>query len=348
MKKLKPFSLFLSFILVLMLSGCKRFKVYTETYFNYFDTVISITGYEKSQEVFLKNSQEIELMLDNYHKLYDIYNEYQGLNNICTINKKAGQIVNADQAIIDLVSYGIDIYEKTSGKTNIAMGAVLKLWHDFREEASYDQTKATIPSDIALKEAAKHSNINDIIINYENNTICLKDPQMMLDVGAIAKGYVAEKLAKYLISKGINSYILDLGGNIKLIGAKPNGESWRVGIRNPQGNTPIKVVSLVDYAVVTSGSYQRYFDLNGIRYHHIIDPATLMPKNDYLSVTIICKDSALADAFSTALFNLSIDDGKRLISNFNDIYVMWITNENKIIYSDGFTNFIIGGENSNE
>ena len=138
--------------------------------------------------------------------------------------------------------------------------------------------------------------------------------------------------------------MLNVGGNIRLIGSKANGEKWKVGIQDPDEsatNNSIAILELQDFAIVTSGSYQRYYYVDGVKYHHIIDPKTLMPENKYVSVSVVAKDSALADALSTALFNLSLDDGKALIKDLNDVYVMWIDMDNKIHYSSGFENFLI-------
>jgi apbE family lipoprotein len=195
-----------------------------------------------------------------------------------------------------------------------------------------------------LEEAAKHTNILDIVIDDERNTVLLKDKLMRLDVGAIAKGYATEEIAKKLQSLGVSSYMLNVGGNIRLIGSKANGEKWKVGIQDPDEsatNNNIAILELQDFAIVTSGSYQRYYYVDGVKYHHIIDPKTLMPENKYVSVSVVAKDSALADALSTALFNLSLDDGKALIKDLNDVYVMWIDMDNKIHYSSGFENFLI-------
>ena len=136
------------------------------------------------------------------------------------------------------------------------------------------------------------------------------------------------------------SYILNLGGNIKLIGTKPKGKDFNVGVQNPTSNDNSIILKLTDYSIVTSGSYQRYYYVDGISYHHIINPETLMPENNFLSVTIVSKDSTLCDCLSTALFNMTIDEGKEVLKNFEDTYAMWIDTNENITYSDGFSNFI--------
>jgi apbE family lipoprotein len=330
-----------------MLNGCKKnqYKAYSITYFDYFDTVTTIIGYEKKEEDFNERVIYIENLLKEYHRLYDIYDSYENINNLYTLNQEVGNEVVVDQKIIDLLNYAIDMYNQTSGMMNIAMGSVLKLWHDEREYASYHPNlEGKLPLMSDLEEAAKHTNILDIVIDDERNTVLLKDKLMRLDVGAIAKGYATEEIAKKLQSLGVSSYMLNVGGNIRLIGSKANGEKWKVGIQDPDEsatNNNIAILELQDFAIVTSGSYQRYYYVDGVKYHHIIDPKTLMPENKYVSVSVVAKDSALADALSTALFNLSLDDGKALIKDLNDVYVMWIDMDNKIHYSSGFENFLI-------
>lgn len=346
-KKMLKFSLLaITCIVVLVLSSCKLFskELYTKTYYDYFDTVITISGYEKKVDKFEENLKEINEILKKYHRLYDIYYEYSGINNICTINKNAGKSeVVVGQEIIDLLKYSIDIYGKTDGLLNVAMGSVLKIWHDEREDATYFPEDAKVPSKELLMEASKHTNINDIIINETSSTVYLKDKDMLIDVGAVAKGYVTDIIAKYLIDKKVTSYILNLGGNIRLIGSNTKDEPWRVGIQNPDltsEKASIRVFNLKDCSVVTSGSYQRYYEVDGIRYHHIINPKTLMPENEFLSVSVITKDAALADCLSTTLFNMSIDEGKKLIMKYENTYVMWIDKNYQIYYSDGLESFL--------
>lgn len=332
------------FIICYILTGCTLFKkkLFSKTYFEYFDTVITIQGYEKKESDFLENTKQVDSFLEEYHKLYDIYYEYSGINNICTINKNAGQkAVKVDEKIINLIEYGIKMYDETSGMLNIAMGSVLKLWHNEREKAIDGIGK--LPDKEKLIEASKHTNVDDIVINKEESTIYLKDKDMSIDVGSIAKGYVTDKLTQHLKDKRVTSYILNLGGNIGLVGEKGDNTPWKVGIQNPDltsENTTIRVFNLKDTSVVTSGSYQRYYEVDGTKYHHIINPITLMPENNYLSVSIITNSSVLADCLSTALFNLSIEDGKKILAKYENTYAMWIDKDNNVHYSNGLEAFL--------
>lgn len=341
MKKITKYNVLFVMILILLLglTSCKKQQLCSKTYFEYFDTIVTINGYEKKLEDFNETLSLIEPLLDKYHKLFDIYYEYSGVNNICTVNKKAYlNPVKVDIELINMIEYGFNMYDKTNKMLNIAMGSVLKLWHNERENASDYPQNAKLPDMDKLHEASKYMNIKDIVINKEESTIFIKNQYTKFDVGAIAKGYACDQIAKVLIENNKTSYIINLGGNIKLIGSKPKNKDFIVGIQDPTTSSTSNLVTIgvSDYSVVTSGSYQRYYEVNGIRYHHIINPNTLMPENKYLSVTVVAKESTLCDCLSTALFNLSIEEGKNVIKSFEDIYVMWVDKDKKITYSDGF------------
>ncbi len=325
-EKMKKTAYFLVVILVLCLfSGCEVGKQkYTDYTFDYFDTVTTIIGYETDNDTFQKNLKEIKEQLEEYHKLFDIYNSYDGINNLYTVNSR--QKVTADEKIIDLLEFSKEMYNKTNGKVNIAMGSVLEIWHDYRTEG-----KELPPQDL-LKKANGHTNIDNIVI--EENTVYLSDSEMLLDVGAIAKGYSAQKVAEWMKSKGLDGYILNIGGNVCTIG----GKNWKVAIEDPDDTKAHTEVLTLNggKALVTSGSYQRFYTVDGKNYHHIIDPVTLMPASYFKSVSVLCDDSAIADSLSTALFCMSYEDGIRILKNFKNIEVMWIKTDGTKLYTEGF------------
>ncbi len=337
--------LILSLIMILgLFSGCgdKKYVKYTDYSFEYFDTVTTIIGFETSEEEFQKNVKEIKAKLEEYHKLYDIYNSYEGINNLYTINKLTDgnhQKVVVDKKIINLLQFAQEAYPLSFGKINAAMGGVLKIWHDYRNEGK------EIPSENILKNASEHADIEDIIMSWNNSTVLLNDPQMLLDVGAIAKGYTAEEMAKWMIAKEFYGYLLNIGGNVKVVGDRPDGEKWDVAIENPDKSSENPYIETLklgkDMSLVTSGSYQRYYTVDGKQYHHIIDPDTLMPAEFFRSVSVLCTDSGMADLLSTALFCLSYDDGLNLLKNFQNVEVMWIKNDDTHLYTEGFKNYCI-------
>jgi thiamine biosynthesis lipoprotein len=331
----------------LALSFCrKQPKKYTSHSFDYFDTVTSVTGYARSEEEFNAVCADIFAMLAEYHRLYTVYERYEGMENLCTVNELTNgshRTVQVDERIIDLLLYAKEMHEKTRGNVNIAMGSVLSVWHEYREKGLDDPKNAALPPMDTLEQAALHTDIDLVEIDRENGTVTLLDPAMRLDVGAIAKGYAVEMIAQALEANGTGSYVLNVGGNVRTVGSKPDGSPWLIGIENPgeYADDPYaEYISLAGESVVTSGSYQRYYFVDGKNYHHIIDPETLMPAEGYLSVSVICKSSAEGDALSTALFCMSLEEGLALIDSIEGAEAMWILSDGEKHYSKGFDTYI--------
>ena len=315
---------------------------YTAHSMEYFDTVTTITGYADSQEAFDAVSDAVFSAFSEYDRLYSIYHRFNGMENLCTINELVdGQhrTVTADRRIVDMLLYAKEMYTATNGIMNIAMGSVLSLWHDYRTIGKDNPTQASLPPMEKLREAARHCDMEKIIIDEVNNTVTLTDPQMTLDVGAIAKGYAVECVAKSLEAKDITGYVLNVGGNVRTIGTKADGTPWAVGIENPDGGDYLAYLNLQGESVVTSGSYQRFYYVDGKPYHHIIHPETLMPADLYVSVSVVCKDSGLADALSTALFCLPLEEGKQIVESFADTEAMWVDADGNQTVSSGWNTF---------
>ncbi len=345
---MKKIIIVFTLIASLLLPSCKKSdgevtkNKYTAYSFDYFDTATTIVGYTETEEEFNSIVAEIEAELLTYHQLYDIYTLYDGVDNLCRLNVE--KEIKADDKIIDLLLYSKEIYQLTDGKVNVAMGSVLSIWHAYRERGTDDPTKAELPPMEKLAAAAEHCDINKLTVDEATNTVRLDDPEMKLDVGAIAKGYAVEMTAKMLESRGVSNFLLNVGGNIRAVGSKPDGEKWRIGIENPDTENEalpyIEYLEAESFALVTSGSYQRYYYVNGERYHHIIDPDTLMPGTDYTSVSVICRDSGLGDALSTALFSMSREAGGQLIESVDGAEAMWVMPDGEKIYSSGFESYV--------
>ena len=311
---------------ILPIASCEKPEIKTQSrvFFDCFDTVGTFYDYSgMSDDEFKKVADKVEDILFEYHKLYDIYNEYEGVTNLASINKNAGGgPQKVDKRIIDMLLYSKEMYELTNGRVNVCMGSVLKIWHNFREE------KATeLPSEEELAQANKYTDINNLIIDAENLTVEIKDPLTSLDVGAIAKGYAVEMTAAWLEAQGYSGQVLDVGGNLRAIGTKPSGEGWTAGVRNPGIATLDSYVykfNLKNEALVTSGSYERYHTVGGIRYHHIINNETLMPENYYLSVSVKSDSSALSDALSTAIFNMKYEEAEAFVKGMKNITVVFV------------------------
>ena len=344
-----------------------------------FDTVSYVYSYAgDSQETFDANANAVFELLGEYHRLFDIYYEHTGVTNLRTLNKNAGgEPMVVDEKLIDFLLYAKELYKTTNGEMNIMMGSVLSLWHDAREAGTFEglycnncrrfspvddcvdnkcpqiapgepddsEKKCGHPSLISfeyeLEKRAQHISFESLEIDAENNTVRISDPEASIDVGALGKGYATEKAAQYLIENGVSSYVLNIGGNIRIIGHKPDGSGWGTGIKDPADTDRYAItLTLADTSCVTSGDYERYFSVGGQRYHHIIDKDTLMPAAYFSSVSIFTEDSGLADALSTALFAMSYEEGRAIVENLGNVDVIWITPDGEMYYTDGIEELI--------
>lgn len=315
-------------------------KRYQAQFFDCFDTVTTITGYAKSQEEFSEKTKLLWEKLLYYHKLYDIYHAYDGINNIKSINDAAGkQPVQVEPEIIELLKLGMELYQKTGGKLQIAYGSVLSLWHDYREQGINNPAQAQLPDQKELSDRAKHADMDHLILDEEASTVYLADSKMSLDVGSIGKGYAVSRLSEYAREIGLEHALISVGGNVCAVGAKEDETPWLVGVENPDQKSSeayVCAVELSDAAIVTSGDYQRYYEVDGVRYCHIIDPATQMPPNYVSSVSVLTKDSGMADALSTALFNMELEEGMSFVESLAGVEAMWIGKDGEIRCSSGF------------
>lgn len=313
-----------------------------KTYYEYFDTVTTLLTYSDDKESFDKSCEILEEELAKYHKLYNSYDDFEGVNNFKTINDKAGiEPVKVDPEIIELIEYSKKMYDVTDGNINIAMGSLLGLWHEYREISIDDPSKAAIPSEEELVAKSEHKNIDAIEIDKENSTVYINDPNVQIDIGAIGKGYATEKMAKKLKENGFSRGILSVGGDDVIIGANPNSSNgaWKIAVQNPfledKENPYSSIVSVKDTSIVTSGDYQRFFTVDGKNYHHIIDPATKYPSDKWKSVSVKADSIALADTLSTYLFIVDHETGLKKAKE-NGIEAYWIDPEGNEFKTDGW------------
>ena len=336
--------LFLLLSCMLLCCGCSgnpgqtELKKYSASFLTLFDTVTVMTGYAESEEAFTETAQALHDELLYYHQMFDIYNDYEGINNLKTVNDNAGVApVTVDPAIIALLTDCRSYYEATGGKVNVAMGSVLNLWHVARNDGIDDPANAYLPDMAALEVAAEHTSFDNVILDEENSTVYLADPDMRLDVGAIAKGWSVQRVCE-TAPEGL---LLSVGGNVCATGPKDeSGTPWVIGVQDPDGgDSYLHTLYLTEGSLVTSGDYQRAYLVDGQLYHHIIDPDTLYPSTYWRSVTISCVDSGLADALSTALFVLPQAEGQQLLDTFNAM-AMWVAADGTITCSPGFEELI--------
>ena len=332
-------------LLSLVLTGCASSKEelpekkqYTASFLDVFDTVTSMAGKAENEEAFRTTTQKIHDELMEYHRLFDIYHDYEGTNNLKTVNDNAGIApVVVDSRIIDLLKDCKTYHELTNGMVNPAMGSVLQLWHVARNDGVNDPAHAYLPKEDKLQEAAKYMDFDAVILDEVASTVYIADPNVRLDVGAVAKGWSVQRAAE----EAPSGLLISVGGNVCATGPKDaNGTPWVVGIQNPDGSDQyLHTLYLTKGSLVTSGDYQRAYVVDGELYHHIIDPGTLYPSTLWRSVTVLCDDSGLADALSTALFLLPLEEGQALLEEAGAV-AMWVNRAGEIFYGPGFEDHI--------
>ena len=331
-------------LVMLLLTGCANLRQetnqltqYNASFLTLFDTVTTIVGRYPSEKEFSEVTQAVHDELLEYHQLFDIYNDYEGLNNLKTVNDQAGIApVEVDPRIIDLLTDCKAYYELTGGKVNVAMGSVLNQWHVARNASINDPANAYTPDPDALAKAAEHCSFDTILIDEEAGTVFIADPDQRLDVGAVAKGWSLQRVAE----NSPSGLLISIGGNVFATGPKADsGTSWVVGVTNPDGGNYLHTLNIPYGAVVTSGDYQRFYQVGDVTYHHIIDPITLFPSNYWRSVTIVCEDSGLADTLSTALFLLPQAEGQVLLDACG-AEALWMGLDGQLHYSTNFKTLI--------
>lgn len=318
-------------------SNLKIYDKFNEGFTGVFDTVIQLTVYTDKASKYNEYYQATYDGFNHYNQLFDKYHTYEGVNNIKTINDNAGVApVSVDPELMEMLVLSKEWYEKSNGAFDITLGPVLTIWHNYREEAA-ELAKlgldGNVPTYDELQEAAQFVGWQYVELDEENLTVYINHPNASIDVGGVAKGFAAEKVAQQLECMGVNSGILNAGGNIRTIGRKPNGEAWSIGIQHPDKSLiSSESIDSVRYkesmSSVTSGDYERYYMVDGVRYHHIISPFTLYPAEYYRSTSVNIKDSRLADILSTTMFILPYEEGEKVIHEAGGLGI-WVSEEEK-------------------
>ena len=329
-KNNKSLSIFIFlFIIAIVLFIIKQITYipYEKNYF-YLDTYINVKLYSnKTEDEVNKIFEEIDYIYSEYHKLTDKYNEYDDVINIYYLNEvlKDNEEIEIDPKLSKLINIGLEYYDKTEGYLNIASSNLIDVWKNYIEK------KEGIPEEFELNNA----NINIKDISLEKNKY-KKQNNIKIDLGAFTKGYITELVGNYLEEQEIDKYLIDAGGNIK-VGNNYKKDNYTIGVQNPIETKKVFIkLNINNLSVVTSGDYQRYYEYNGVRYNHIINPFTKYPSNNFKSVTVISKDSFLADIYSTYLFLVDLEKGKEIVKNNDDIEVIWYIDKDNIVKSDNF------------
>ena len=317
-KKCVASALIVAVILIGFWFMCSRVghKEVTKSGF-YFDTIIQITLYHGE-----------EALLDDCFQMADRYENYFSTtkknSDIAKINAAGGKPVKVHSETRSLIKKGLEYGEKSDGKFDITIGRLSSLW-------DFSKNEGEVPAKDEIEKALKTVNYKKVKI--EGDRVVLEDPNAQLDLGGIAKGYIADQMKAYLVKNGVKQGIINLGGNVLTIGEKKNKAGYHIGIRKPFDETgaTIAEVEVKDQTVVSSGVYERFFYKGNKLYHHLLDTKTGYPiENDLLGVTIICNRSVDGDALSTTAFALGLEDGMHYIESLDGVRAAFVTKDDQV------------------
>lgn len=311
--------------LVFGMSGCTpKTAVYSNNNL-FFDTVVTITVYDPDHVDYIQDCFEIA------KKYEDMLSRTIATSDVSKINHANGEFVTVNKETIELIKKGLTYCELSNGAFDITVGALSDTWN-FKENTD------TIPSDSNIHTALETVGYENIVI--EGNTVALTNPNTQIDLGGIAKGYIADQMKDYLEEQGVTSAVINLGGNVLLVGNKTDGSKFQIGIQKPFEETGIALaaVDIADCSLVSSGVYERYFILDDTIYHHILDTDTGYPlDNGLYGVTIISEESIDGDALSTTVFALGLEDGMELIESLENTEAIFVTDEMETVLSSGIS-----------
>lgn len=284
----------------------------------YFDTVVQIQVWGADRAVL----DECENICGHYEQLLSPTIE---TSEVSRINRAQGVPVTVSDETAELIRLGIEYGELSEGKFDITVASATDLWN-FR-----DNEEKELPGPDELAEAVSH--IDYHCIQIDGTTVTLTDPKAKIDLGGIAKGYIADKLKEYLKDQGVEHALINLGGNMLALGGRADGSDFQIGLQEPfaADGTVLTSLSVSDRSVVSSGNYERYFEKDGVIYHHILDPDTGYPiQNDLYQVTVISDSSVQGDALSTTCYALGLEEGMKLIQDMDNVDAVFVTSDLEI------------------
>ena len=315
------FCLILASLCLFSLTGCQRSAAETTRTGFYLNTVVFITLYDRSGEDPLFD--EAMSLIGEYDSL--LSKTAEG-SDIYRINHAEGFPVEVDARTAELLSIALSYASLSDGLVDPTIGTLSDLW------SFGDTNEGIVPSKEDIEEALSH--IDYTKVKLSGNTVTLLDPKARLDLGFIAKGYIADKLKAFLIENGVENGIINLGGNVLTIGTKPDGSDYHIGVQKPfaETGTALTTLTVRDRSLVSSGNYERYFEKDGILYHHILSTRDGYPVNSGLNgVTIISENSVDGDALSTLCFILGYEKGRKLIDSLPDTEAVFISDAGELI-----------------
>ncbi|MCY6484850.1 FAD:protein FMN transferase [Clostridium aestuarii] len=330
LKQKKFFSIITCVLLIFVFTSCKKTNVEPVAKSNIvLGTFCTVTVYDKV------STDVLEKVFDELSTIEDKMSINKDTSEVININSKSGlDYVNVSDDTFYVIQKGTYYSQLSNGKFDISIGPIVKLWN-------IGTDKARLPSTEEIKNKLPLVNHKNILINQAEKKVMLNKKDMRLDLGGIAKGYAADEAKKILKENGVNHAIINLGGNILTLGNKPNKSNWKLGVQNPfePRGKYLGTLKVADKSVVTSGVYERYFEKDGKRYHHILNPKDGYPvTNSLVSVSIISDNSIDGDALSTTAFALGLNDGLKLIESLDNIDAIFVTKDSDIYISSGLKN----------
>lgn len=270
----------------------------------------------------------VSAVMDEMRRLDRLMSSYRPDSELSQVNLNAGRSpVTVSAELLTLISRALEFSDVTDGAFDITYASVGHMY-DFRQKVK--------PDEQTLLRALPAVDYHHVLVNDENRTVRFRHPKVRIDLGGIAKGYAAERSVEILRRRGIEHALVSAGGDTRILGDR-RGRSWNVGVRDPrQEGRVIAMLPLVDEAISTSGDYERYFEEDGVRYHHIIKPTTGKPAGSVRSVTVIGPDATSTDALSTSLFVLGVRKGLTLVESLPEYEAVFVDHYGDLVYSDGF------------
>lgn len=295
------------------------------------NTIVTITLYDSD------DASIIDDAFEECRKYENIFSRTIASSEISRLNSRPADenTFTVSEDVRALLEKGLYYSDISAGAFDITVEPITSLW-DFAAPSP------ALPDPEAIQAAL--TAVDYSRVSLDGSTLTFSSPDTRLDLGAIAKGYIADRLKEYLKGRGVSSALINLGGNVLCVGSKPDSSPFKIGVQKPfeNRNETIATMGISDLSVVSSGVYERHFVLEGTNYHHLLDPKTGYPyDNGLISVTIISQDSVDGDGLSTTCFALGLEKGLELVNSLDNTYGIFITDDYELHYSDGAENLII-------
>lgn len=303
--------------------------------------ITSQSSYQIGTYITLSIYADKQVPNEAFDDFFELINYYENMvsknissSEVGQINENAGiRPVVVSSELMEMIKIGMRYASDSNGLFDVSIGSLVDLWGIGTENAK-------VPNEAELEESMATVDYKNIVIDESEKSVYLKEPGMVMDLGALAKGYIADRVKDLIIEKGFDAAIVNLGGNVLTVGTKPNADFWRIGVRDPRSDTVTEmgILNLEDNSIVSSGVYERFFLEGEMRYHHIINPKTGYPEqNDIMSVSIVSKDSVDGDALSTTAFLMGLEDGLSYVESLEGIEAVFVMSDLSVYITSGLS-----------